>query len=312
MNFTPLIKILKAIIEPVEAEVIPPKPIERKYAHNIIGNIGYIDDKEFNVNIGDITHAIVAGTSGWGKGVFLQHFIGTLLANDNIDFDLTIIDPKGGLDYAIFNDIDNVKILRKSQSDGKKEVYKFLSECWEEHNNRLELMLSAGVKNIAGYNKIAFEDKTELLKPILIFIDEYAILKSMDKDDIEETLPNGDELFIPKGAIDSLVSDIMAICRATGIHVILTTQRPTVDIISGDKKNNASLKISFHVDGKVSSSVVGFDNTIDENLRPHLIKEKGVCAVKVGSSDVVHVKVPYSGNDDDNDKRILSMIKKGQ
>lgn len=300
--------IIKAIFEPVEEVEVKQVQQPNKdnlYSHRIVGNIGYIDNVEFNVNIGELTHGIVAGTSGWGKGVFLQHFIGSLLSNNNTDFNLTIIDPKGGLDYAIFTNIENVTILQKPKDDGKAEVFSFLSECWSKHEERLTLMLNAGVKNIAGYNKYADKNDIEKLKPILIFIDEYAILKSMDKKEVEIS----EDETIPKDAIDDMVSDIMAICRATGIHVMLTTQRPTADIISGDKKNNASLKISFHVDGKVSSNVVGFDNTIEEELRPHSIKEKGVCAVKIGSDDVVHVKVPFSGNDELNDERILNMIK---
>jgi len=304
-------KIFKAIVEPVDVEIIEgcnlvqEREEDNSYKHNIVGNIGMSDTGDINVNIGDLTHGIIAGTSGWGKGVFLQHFIGSLLSSEsNIDFNLTIIDPKGGLDYAIFNNIDNVTILRKPKEDGKVEVFEFLNSCWEQHNERLEKMLNVGVKNIAGYNKYADKNNLELMKPILIFIDEYAILKSMDK---KEVVISEDEI-IPKDAIDDMVSDIMAICRATGIHVLLTTQRPTADIISGDKKNNASLKISFHVDGKISSNVVGFDNTIEESLRPHSIKQKGVCAVRVGSDEVVHVKVPYSGNDELNDKRILKML----
>ena len=256
--------------------IVPPKK------HQLIANIGSNTDtsQQVDIDVAKAPHIIIAGQSGYGKGVLLQHFIASLLENEqNTNFRLVICDRKGGLDYSILEADDRV---RSEYSPGR--ILNLFRGIWRIHEYRTKAIKSNMKKNIAGFNQVS----TLKMKPIIVVIDEYAVL--MSKDD------TGD-------AIDKYVSDIMAICRATGIHIVLTTQRPTADVVSGDKKNNADLKISFKVNGKTSSNVVGFENDLENHQRPHTLEEIGVCLIK-DKYGVQKARVPYKGNDDDNDEWI--------
>ena len=185
--------------------------------------------------IADLTsmpHLLIAGTTGSGKSVCINTIIMSLLFKHSPErCKFILIDPKM-LELSSYEGIPH--LLTSVITDAKKAT-SALSWTVKEMENRYKLMSSEGVRNIDGYNL-----KHKLKMPyIVVVVDEMADLM----------LVSGKE-------VENYVQKLSAMARAAGIHIIMATQRPSVDVITGTIKANFPTRVSFQVSSKIDSKTV--------------------------------------------------------
>ena len=197
-------------------------------------------------DLATMPHLLIAGATGSGKTVCVNTIITTILYNatpDEVKF--IMVDPKR-VELAIFNDLPH--LLSPVVTDAKK-VASTLDWLVGEMDSRYKLFAEAGVRNIALYNEKFGKEPKGALPYIVIVIDELADLMMVAQADVE-------------GAITRLAQ----LSRAVGIHIIIATQRPSVDVITGVIKANFPARISFKVASKVDSRTVLDMNGADKLL----------------------------------------------
>jgi S-DNA-T family DNA segregation ATPase FtsK/SpoIIIE len=216
------------------------------------------------VDLAKMPHLLVAGTTGSGKSVGLNAMILSLLyKSEPADVRLILVDPKM-LELSIYEGIPH--LLAPVVTD-MKQAANALQWCIAEMDRRYRLMSSLGVRNLSGYNgKVrdaakagtpipnpfsptpAAPDPLAALPYIVVIIDELADLMMVAGKKVEE-----------------LIARLAQKARAAGIHLILATQRPSVDVITGLIKANIPTRISFQVSSKVDSRTI-LDQTGAEAL----------------------------------------------
>jgi len=184
------------------------------------------------VDLASMPHLLVAGTTGSGKSVCINGIIVSLLYKHGPDnCKLILIDPKM-LELSSYEGIPH--LLTPVITEAKKATMA-LGWTVQEMENRYKLMTSEGVRNIDGYNQ-----KHKLKMPyIVVVVDEMSDLM----------LVSGKE-------IENYVQKLSAMARAAGIHIIMATQRPSVDVITGTIKANFPTRISFQVSSKIDSKTI--------------------------------------------------------
>lgn len=216
-------------------------------------------------------HLLVAGTTGSGKSVAVNAMVLSLLfkASHN-DLRMLMIDPKM-LELSVYQGIPH--LLAPVVTD-MKEAANGLRWCVAEMERRYKLMSAVGVRNLAGFNKKVKDaeevgqplmdplfkpnpDLSEVPRPlqklpfIVIFIDEFA-----------------DMMMIVGKKVEELIARLAQKARAAGIHLILATQRPSVDVITGLIKANIPTRIAFQVSSKIDSRTI-LDQSGAETLLGH-------------------------------------------
>ncbi|MGA9530419.1 MAG: DNA translocase FtsK [Candidatus Babeliales bacterium] len=180
-------------------------------------------------------HLLVAGSTGSGKSVALNTMLVSLLCTLSPDeLRLILIDPKR-LEFAVYADIPH--LLFPIVVDVKK-VAPILGWVVREMEERYEKMACEGVRNIDAYNE-RVTSQEELMPRIVVVIDELADLMMTTGREVED-----------------LITRIAQMARAAGIHMIVATQRPSVDVITGIIKVNFPSRISFRVSSKVDSRTI--------------------------------------------------------
>ncbi|WP_425600361.1 DNA translocase FtsK [Luteimonas deserti] len=216
-------------------------------------------------------HLLVAGTTGSGKSVAVNAMVLSLLFKASPkDLRMLMIDPKM-LELSVYEGIPH--LLAPVVTD-MKEAANGLRWCVAEMERRYKLMSAVGVRNLAGFNKKVKDaqdagqplsdplfrpnpetsDVAELLEPlpyIVIFIDEFA-----------------DMMMIVGKKVEELIARLAQKARAAGIHLILATQRPSVDVITGLIKANIPTRIAFQVSSKIDSRTI-LDQSGAETLLGH-------------------------------------------
>ena len=185
--------------------------------------------------IADLTampHLLIAGTTGSGKSVCINTIISSLLLKHNPHIcKFILIDPKM-LELSSYEGIPH--LLTPVITDSKKAT-SALGWTVREMENRYKLMSSVGVRNIDGYNQ-----KHKIKMPyIVVVVDEMS-----------------DLMLISGKEIENYVQKLSAMARAAGIHIIMATQRPSVDVITGTIKANFPTRISFQVSSKIDSKTI--------------------------------------------------------
>ena len=225
---------------------IPNEVRESVYLKEIIGNEKF-QKKEVQLPIaigksisgipiiGDLTvmpHLLIAGTTGSGKSVCINTIITSLLYRLSPDLcKFILIDPKM-LELSAYEGIPH--LLTPVITDSKKAA-SALGWTVREMNNRYKLMSKEGVKNIGGYNK-----KHKLKMPyIVVVVDEMS-----------------DLMLVAGKEIENYIQKLSQMARAAGIHIIMATQRPSVDVITGTIKANFPTRISFRVSSKIDSRTI--------------------------------------------------------
>ena len=186
------------------------------------------------LDISKMPHLLIAGTTGSGKSVCISSMLISILYKATPEeVKLIIIDPKK-IDFTFYNGLPH--LLVPVVNDPKKAAGS-LQWAVNEMERRYGLIESAGVRDIYNYNKVTKEDPTfEFLPQIVIVIDEFA--------DLMQTAPD---------AVEDCVCRLAQKARAAGIHLVIGTQRPSVDVITGLIKSNFPSRIALTVKSQVDS-----------------------------------------------------------
>jgi len=221
------------------------------------------------VDLGKMPHLLVAGTTGSGKSVGVNAMILSLLYKSTPEqVRMIMIDPKM-LELSVYEGIPH--LLSEVVTD-MKEAANALRWCVGEMERRYKLLSAVGVRNLAGYNAkviAAREAGTPMVDPL------WKAGDSMDESAPElETLPSivvivdefADMIMIVGKKVEELIARIAQKARAAGIHLILATQRPSVDVITGLIKANIPTRIAFQVSSRVDSRTI-----LDQQGAEHLL-----------------------------------------
>lgn len=209
-------------------------------------------------DLGKMPHLLVAGTTGSGKSVGLNGMLLSILFKANPeDVRLIMIDPKM-LELSVYDDIPH--LLAPVVTD-MKEAANALKWCVAEMERRYRLMAALGVRNLASYNRKVTEAKANK-QPIM----DPLFTPKVSGDEPEELtkLPYvvvvvdefADMIMVVGKKVEELIARIAQKARAAGIHLILATQRPSVDVITGLIKANVPTRIAFQVASRIDSRTI--------------------------------------------------------
>jgi DNA segregation ATPase FtsK/SpoIIIE, S-DNA-T family len=225
-------------------------------------------------------HLLIAGSTGTGKSVFINSLLmGMLYKSTPDELKLVLIDPKR-LELGLYADIPH---LHTPVVTDAKVAANVLRNATREMERRLKLLAQRSVRNIDQYNRtfdkgqsLSLFDKTEdeehrPLPYLVIVIDELADLMMVDTNGVEES-----------------ITRLAQMARAVGIHLILATQRPSVDVITGLIKANFPARISFRVASKVDSRTI-----LDTNGSESLLGKGDMLYLPAGSSRLHRIHGPY-------------------
>ena len=190
--------------------------------------------------VGDLTkmpHLLIAGATGSGKSVCINGIISTLISVKQPDeLNLVMIDPKM-VELVGYNGVPHLKCPVVTEMD---KVVGALRMVLREMNRRYELFKQVGVRNLDGYKAWAEDESdSEKLPHMVVIIDELADLMMTTPDEVE-----------------TLLARLTQMARATGIHLIIATQRPSVNVLTGLIKANVPARIAFAVSSMTDSRVV--------------------------------------------------------
>lgn len=219
-------------------------------------------------------HLLVAGATGSGKSVCINTIITSILfkATPN-DVKFVLIDPKV-VELSNYNGIPH--LLTPVVTDCKKAA-SALNWAVQEMENRYALFAAAGVRDIARYNQTAADkDETKKLPLIIIIIDELADLMMAAPVDVEDS-----------------ICRLAQKARAAGLHLILATQRPSVDVITGTIKANVPSRISFAVSSQIDSRTI-----LDMSGAEKLLGKGDMLFYPVGAAKPVRVQGAFIGDDE--------------
>ncbi|NPA28113.1 MAG: DUF87 domain-containing protein [Epsilonproteobacteria bacterium] len=204
-------------------------PLTVALGKDIVGN-------PFVTDLKKLPHLLIAGTTGSGKSVGINAMILSLLfKNSPQDLKLILIDPKM-LEFSIYNDIPH--LLTPVIIEPKKAVMA-LANLVKEMERRYQLMAKEKVKNIDNYNQKAKRENKEKMPFIVVIIDELADLMMTAGKEVEYS-----------------IARLAQMARAAGIHIIVATQRPSVDVVTGLIKANLPARLSYRVGQKIDSKVI--------------------------------------------------------
>jgi len=223
----------------------------------------------FVTDLAKLPHLLIAGTTGSGKSVGINAMILSFLYKNSPDeLKLIMIDPKM-LEFSIYNDIPH--LLTPVITEPKKAITA-LNAMVKEMEKRYKLMAKMKVKNIENYNKKA----DEKMPYIVIIIDELADLMMTSGKDVEYS-----------------IARLAQMARASGIHLIVATQRPSVDVVTGLIKANLPSRISFKVGQKIDSKVI-----LDQFGAESLLGKGDMLFTPPGISGLIRLHAPFTSEDE--------------
>lgn len=225
--------------------------------------------KPFITDLKKLPHLLIAGTTGSGKSVGINSMILSLLYKNSPDqLKLVMIDPKM-LEFSIYNDIPHLltPVITKP-----KEAITALNNMVYEMERRYKLMSETRTKNIENYNEKAKAEKREQLPYIVVIIDELADLMMTSGKDVEYS-----------------IARLAQMARASGIHLIVATQRPSVDVVTGLIKANLPSRISYKVGQKIDSKII-----LDGMGAESLLGRGDMLFTPPGMSGLVRLHAPWS------------------
>ena len=259
-------------------------PLSLALGHDISG-------KSVVVDLAKMPHLLVAGTTGSGKSVGINAMLLSLLfKSDPTDVRLILIDPKM-LELSVY---DGIPHLLTPVITDMTDASNGLRWCVAEMDRRYKLMSEMGVRNLAGFNKKVNEAKAAG-KPLFDpFVEE-------DKEIELEALPSivvvvdefADMMMLVGKKVEHLIARIAQKARAAGIHLILATQRPSVDVITGLIKANIPTRIGFQVSSKIDSRTI-----LDQGGAEQLLGSGDMLYLPAGQGIPVRVHGAFVGDDE--------------
>ncbi len=276
-------------------------PLSLALGHDIAGEPVVVD-------LARMPHLLVAGTTGSGKSVGLNAMILSILFKASPkDVRLIMVDPKM-LELAVYEGIPH--LLTPVVTD-MKDAANALRWCVAEMERRYRLMASLGVRNIGGFNR-KVKDAIKAGEPLTdpFWVPDPLSEEEMQSPDELETLPFivvvidefADLMMIVGKKVEELIARIAQKARAAGIHLILATQRPSVDVITGLIKANVPTRIGFQVSSKVDSRTI-----LDQGGAEQLLGHGDMLYMPGGTP--IPVRVHGAFVDDDEVHRVVESWK---
>ena len=225
-------------------------------------------------NINKMPHGLIAGATGSGKSVFINSLLTSLLYKATPEqVRLLLIDPKA-VELAVYNNLPHLVSPVISDPKAAAEALKW---AVEEMENRYQKMAAAGVRNLAQFNRKAkaHGDFGLVLPYIVIIIDELA-----------------DLMMVAASEVQDYIARITQKARAAGIHLIVATQRPSVDVITGTIKNNIPTRIAFMVASQTDSRTI-----IDANGAERLLGRGDMLYLGSGASQALRLQGTFIDED---------------
>ncbi len=225
--------------------------------------------KPFVTDLKKLPHLLIAGTTGSGKSVGINAMILSLLYKNSPDqLRLLMIDPKM-LEFSTYNDIPHLltPVITKP-----KQAIVALNNMVNEMERRYELMAETRTKNIENYNAKIKKEGGEHLPYIVVIIDELADLMMTSGKDVEIS-----------------IARLAQKSRACGIHLIVATQRPSVDVVTGLIKANLPSRISYRVGQKIDSKII-----LDQMGAESLLGRGDMLFTPPGSPALVRLHAPWA------------------
>ena len=225
--------------------------------------------KPFVTDLKKLPHLLIAGTTGSGKSVGINAMILSLLYKNSPDqLRLLMIDPKM-LEFSIYNDIPHLltPVITKP-----KQAIVALNNMVAEMERRYELMAESRTKNIENYNEKVKREGGEHFPYIVVVIDELADLMMTSGKDVEIS-----------------IARLAQKSRACGIHLIVATQRPSVDVVTGLIKANLPSRISYRVGQKVDSKII-----LDQMGAESLLGRGDMLFTPPGAPALVRLHAPWA------------------
>ena len=247
-----------------------------------------VDGSARSFDLGRMPHLLVAGSTGSGKSVAVNGIISSILMKarpDQVKF--LMVDPKM-VELSVYNDIPHLLIPVVTNP---RKAAKALQKVVDEMENRYELFSKFGVRNIAGYNakvedwNAQSQEKQIPLPLIVVIVDELADLMMVASKEVEDAI-----IRLGQKA------------RAAGIHMILATQRPSVDVISGLIKANVPSRVAFAVSSGIDSRTI-----LDENGAEKLLGRGDMLFKPIDENHPVRLQGSFISDDDV--ERIVTFIK---
>ena len=239
--------------------------------------------KTIIADIGKMPHVLIAGSTGSGKSVCINSIITSIIYNAKpSEVKLVMVDPKV-VELSVYNGIPH--LLIPVVTDPKKAAGA-LAWAVQEMDDRYNKFAQKGVRDLKGYNKaIEKENENAKLPQIVIIIDELADLMTVAAKEVEE-------------AICRLAQK----ARAAGMHLVIATQRPSVDVITGLIKANVPSRIAFAVSSQVDSRTI-----LDSTGAEKLLGKGDMLFYPVGASKPLRVQGAFVS--DDEVEKIVDFIK---
>ena len=225
--------------------------------------------KPFITDLKKLPHLLIAGTTGSGKSVGINAMILSLLYKNSPDqLRLLMIDPKM-LEFSIYNDIPHLltPVITKP-----KQAIVALNNMVLEMERRYALMSDTRTKNIENYNEKVKREGGEHFPYIVVIIDELADLMMTSGKDVEHS-----------------IARLAQMARASGIHLVVATQRPSVDVVTGLIKANLPSRISYRVGQRVDSKII-----LDQQGAESLLGKGDMLFTPPGSTGLVRLHAPWS------------------
>ena len=251
-------------------------PLTIALGKDIVGN-------PFVTDLKKLPHLLIAGTTGSGKSVGINSMLLSLLYRNSPDnLKLLMIDPKM-LEFSIYNDIPHLltPVITKP-----KQAIIALANMVSEMERRYQIMSQSKTKNIENYNEKAKKLGLEPFAYIVVIIDELADLM----------MNSGKE-------VEFYIARLAQMARASGIHLIVATQRPSVDVVTGLIKANLPSRVSYKVGQKIDSKVI-----LDTMGAESLLGRGDMLFTPPSTSGLIRLHAPYASEDEI--EKIVEYLKK--
>jgi S-DNA-T family DNA segregation ATPase FtsK/SpoIIIE len=250
-------------------------PLTMAMGKDIVGN-------PFVTDLKKLPHLLIAGTTGSGKSVGINAMILSLLyRNDPDNLKLMLIDPKM-LEFSIYNDIPH--LITPVITNATKAIAA-LANMVGEMERRYKMMAESRTKNIDTYNQKAIKKGIDTMPFIVVVIDELADLMMNGGKDVEYS-----------------IARLAQMARASGIHLIVATQRPSVDVVTGLIKANLPSRLSYRVGQRIDSKVI-----LDALGADTLLGKGDALFTPPGSNTLVRIHAPW--NSEEEVEEIVEFLK---
>ncbi len=250
-------------------------PLTIALGKDIVGN-------PFLTDLKKLPHLLIAGTTGSGKSVGINAMILSLLYKNSPDtLKLIMIDPKM-LEFSMYNDIPH--LITPVIIEPKKAIIA-LANSVAEMERRYKIMSHTKTKNIEGYNEKAKKEGLESFPYLVIIIDELADLM----------MTSGKE-------VEFYIARLAQMARASGIHLIVATQRPSVDVVTGLIKANLPSRISFKVGQKIDSKII-----LDTMGAESLLGRGDMLFTPPGTAGLIRLHAPFTK--EENIEKVVEFLK---